>query len=96
MDKELPRYTMAGGASIYPFAWSILLAARDEGLAGVITTMPIRREAEVKALLDVPEEFAVAGVLALGRPVHQPRRLTRNPVESFTTADRFTGEPFRA
>ncbi|MDQ1519849.1 MAG: hypothetical protein QOI55_922 [Actinomycetota bacterium] len=96
MDKELPRYTMAGGASIYPFAWSILLAARVEGLAGVITTMPIRREPEVKALLDVPDELAVAAVIALGRPVHQPRRLTRKPVESFATVDRFTGDPFRA
>jgi nitroreductase len=96
IDKELPRYTMAGGASIYPFAWSVLLAARAEGLAGVITTMPIRREPEVKALLDVPDEFAVAAVLALGRPVHQLRRLTRNEVETFTTVDSFRGREFRA
>jgi nitroreductase len=94
MDKALPRYTLAGGASIYPFAWSILLAAREEGLAGVITTMPIPREDEVKALFAVPDEFVVAAVLALGKPVHQPRRLTRNPVESFTTVDRFDGTPF--
>jgi nitroreductase len=91
VDKDLPRYTMAGGASIYPFAWSILLAAREEGLAGVITTMPIRREAEVKQLLEVPDELVVAALLALGRPVHQPRRLTRNEVASFATVDRFTG-----
>jgi nitroreductase len=95
MDKSLPRYTLAGGASVYPFAWSILLAAREEGLAGVITTMPIPRENDVKALFDVPEEFVVAAVLALGKPVHQPRRLTRNTVESFTTVDRFDGAPFR-
>jgi nitroreductase len=94
MDKALPRYTIAGGASIYPFAWSILLAAREEGLAGVMTTMPIRREPEVKALLGVPDEFVVAAVIALGRPVHQPRRLTRNAVESFTTVDRFDGDVF--
>jgi nitroreductase len=94
VDKELPRYTFAGGASVYPFAWNLLLAARAEGVAGVMTTMPIRREAEVKALLTVPDELAVAAVIALGRPVHQPRRLNRNPVESFASVDRFGGEPF--
>src|SRR5262249_34122112 len=94
MDKQGSRYTMAGGASIYPFAWSILLAAREEGLAGVITTMPIRREDDVKALLHVPNEFAIAAVLGLGRPVHQPRRLTRNPVDAFTTVDAFDGAAY--
>jgi len=33
VDRDLPRYTFAGGASIYPFVWSLLLAARTEGLA---------------------------------------------------------------
>jgi len=32
VDRDADRYTFAGGASIYPFAWSILLAAREEGL----------------------------------------------------------------
>src|SRR3954447_17348206 len=77
VDRDLPRYTFAGGASVYPFAWNVLLAAREEGLGGVITTMAIKREDEVKELLDAPPETSVAAVLALGRPVHQPRRLTR-------------------
>lgn len=91
VDKFAERYTLAGGASVYPFAWSVLLAARAEGLGGVFTTMPVRREADVKALLGVPDELAVAGLLVLGVPVHQPTRLTRNPVESFTSVDRFDG-----
>lgn len=65
-DRDLDRYTLVGGASIYPFAWSILLAARAEGLGGVLTTMHARREAEVKALLGAPEELAFAATLALG------------------------------
>jgi nitroreductase len=92
VDRDLDRYTFIGGASVYPFAWSILLAARAEGLGGVITTMPVHREDDVKTLLGVPDEFAVAAVLALGRPVHQPTRLTRKPVESFTTVDSFDGD----
>ena len=94
VDRDLDRYTMAGGLSIHPFAWSVLLAAREEGLGGVLTTMVIRREAEIKALLDVPEEVVVAAVIALGRPVRQPRRLTRRSVEEFTTVDRFQGAAF--
>lgn len=85
---------MVGGASIYPFAWSLLLAARTEGLAGVMTTVIVQREAEVKDLLEVPDTVSVVGLLALGRPVRQPTRLTRRPVESFATVDRFGGAPF--
>jgi nitroreductase len=94
VDKDLRRYTLAGGASVYPFAWNLLLAAREEGLAGVMTTMAVRAEPEVRELLDVPDELVVAGVIALGHPVRQPRRLTRSSVEEFTTVDRATGDPF--
>ncbi len=96
VDKDAERYSFAGGASVYPFVWSVLLAARAEGLAGVITTMAVRRESEVCALLEVPEEFALAAVVALGHPVQQPRRLTRSRVEDFTTIDSFGGQPFVA
>jgi nitroreductase len=96
VDRDSDHYTMVGGASIYPFAWSILLAARDEGLAGVMTTMVVRDEATVKELLGVPDTHTVAGVLALGHPVHQPTRLTRGPVEEFTTVDRFDGPTLEA
>jgi nitroreductase len=91
VDRDADRYTMVGGASIYPFAWSILLAARDEGLAGVMTTMVVREEATVRELLGVPDSATVAGLLALGHPVHQPTRLRRAPVEAFATVDRFDG-----
>jgi len=72
------------------------LAARDEGLAGVLTTMVVRDEAAVKELLAVPDTHTVAGVLALGHPVHQPTKLRRSPVEEFATVDRFDGLPLEA
>jgi nitroreductase len=96
VDRDLGRYTLVGGASIYPFAWSILLAARAEGLGGVLTTMVVKAESEVKALLDVPDELAVAGAIALGHPVHQATKLRREAVSSFATLDRADGEPFGA
>lgn len=95
VDRGFDRYTMAGGASVYPFVWSILLAARAEGLAGVMTTMPIRREAAVKELFGVPRELIVAAVVALGRPVREFKRLRRAPVEDFTTVDGLDGPPLR-
>jgi nitroreductase len=96
VDRDIGHYTMVGGASIYPFAWSILLAARTEGLAGVMTTMVVREEQAVRELLGVPDTHAVAGLLALGHPVHQPTRLRRGAVEEFTTVDRFDGPPLAA
>jgi nitroreductase len=96
VDRDLDRYTLAGGASVYPFVWSLLLAARDEGLGGVVTTMVIRREDAVRPLLGVPDEMAVAALVALGHPVHQPTRLKRQEVGAFTTIDRVDGDPFWA
>jgi len=96
VDRDADHYTMVGGASIYPFAWSILLAARAEGLAGVMTTMVVREEAPVKQLLGVPESVSVVGLLALGHPVRQATRLRRQPVETFATVDRYDGSPLGA
>jgi len=96
VDRDHDRYTFAGGASVYPFAWSVLLAAREEGLGGVMTTMAIREEPAVLELLHAPPGHALAAVLALGHPVHQPSRLTRRPVGAFTTVDRLDGPPFGA
>ena len=94
VDRGFDRYSFAGGASVYPFAWSLLLAAREEGLGGVITTMATRREAEVKELLGAGDELALAAVIALGYPVSRPRRLRRAAVEAFVTVDRVGGVPF--
>jgi len=96
VDRDIGHYTLVGGASIYPFAWSILLAARAEGLAGVLTTMVVRDERTVVELLGVPDTHTVAGVLALGHPVHQPTRLRRGDVEGFATVDRFDGPVLEA
>jgi nitroreductase len=94
VDRDANRYTFAGGASIYPFAWSILLAARDEGLGGAITTIAIREEEQVKALLGAPDPLALAAVIALGYPVRRPRRLRRQPVASFASVDSIDGPVF--
>jgi nitroreductase len=94
IDRDADRYTFAAGASIYPFAWNVLLAARDEGLGGVITTIAIREEEQVKTILGAADPLALAAVIALGYPVRQPRRLRRAPVSSFVTVDSIDGPVF--
>ena len=93
VDRDLPRYTMVGGASIYPFVWNLLLAARAEGLGGVMTSVAVRREAELRALFDIPETVVAAALVVLGHPVHAARRLKRAPVSSFAWIDRYGGAP---
>jgi nitroreductase len=94
IDRDADRYTFAAGASIYPFAWNVMLAAREEGLGGVITTIAIREEAEVKAILGAADPLALAAVIALGYPVRRPGRLRREPVSSFVTVDSIDGPIF--
>lgn len=94
VDNGLDRQSIIGGASIYPFCHNLLLAARNEGLGGVLTSVLAREEPAVRELLGIPEGHGVAGLLALGHPQKVITKLRRAPVEEFTTTDRFDGPPF--
>jgi len=93
-DQDLDRVGMVSGASVYPLVWNMLLAARQEGFGGTFTTMAVAEEPAVKELLGIPAQYAVAAVIPLGKPVRQPNKLRRQPVEEFVTRERFDGEPF--
>jgi nitroreductase len=92
-DQNLQRVGIISGASIYPFAWSILLAARARGFGGTITTLAVAQEPELKKLLGLPHHVAVAAVMPLGRPVKQLTKLTRKPVSEFAMRERWGGPP---
>jgi nitroreductase len=94
MDGGLDRPSLTGGASIYPFCWNLLLAAREHGLGGVMTTFLSRAESAAAPTLGLPDGHALAATMFLGHPEHQPTKLRRQQVESFTTLDRFDGEAF--
>lgn len=95
-DLNLERPPIVAGASVYPFCWSVLLAAREFGLSGVLTTFLARVEPEAGPLLGLPENFGLAATIVLGRPEKEFTRLTRNPVETFATVDRFDGPALQA
>jgi nitroreductase len=94
MDGKLDRPPITGGGSVYPFGWSVLLAARGRGLGGVMTTFLSRVEPAAAPFLGLPPHYALAATIFLGRPEHQPTRLRRAPVSSFATVDRFDGDAF--
>ncbi len=92
-DRNLDRVGVISGASVYPFVQNILLAARDQGYGGVLTTSLAGREPEAQEILGLPRHMAVAALVPLGRPLRQLTRLRRRRVEEFTTLDRFDGPP---
>jgi hypothetical protein len=73
LNRELDRVGIVGGGSVYPLVWNLLLAARNEGFGGTITTMAV----------SVP----------LGKPGHQPRRLSRLDVAGLTRIEHWHGGP---
>jgi hypothetical protein len=42
----------------------------------------------------VPDSYAIAAVVPLGKPVRQVTKLRRRPVSEFVTRERFDGAPF--
>jgi nitroreductase len=96
MDQYLPRVGVVSGASIYPFAWNILLAARQEGFGGTLTTLAVAEEPALRKLLGLPPHVAVGAVMPLGRPVQTITKLKRQPVPEFAMLERWGGPAFRA
>jgi len=68
--------------------WNILLAARNEGYGGTLTTMAVAEEPRIRELLGVPKSYAVAAVLPLGKPRKQLTKLRRASVAELATRER--------
>ena len=93
-DRDLNRVGVISGGSVYPFVQNILLAARNRGYGGVITTSLANREPEAQQILGLPRHIAIAALVPLGRPVKRLTKLRRRRVEDFTTVDRLDGPAF--
>ena len=75
-------------ASVYPALQNTMLACRAEGIGCTLTTLLCYREVEIKALLDIPEDWFTCGFLPIGYPVlrgHGP--ISRRPVEKLCFKD---------
>lgn len=92
-DASLPRQSIVGGASVYPFVQNLLLALRAEGLGAAMTTLLVPAEAQVRELLEIPQDVALAAHVGVGhRADPWPKRLARKPVAEFAFGERY-GEP---
>jgi nitroreductase len=94
VDSGIGRVPVTAGGSAFPLAHNILLAARDVGYGGHVTSVLARQEPALRRLLGIPDHFILGTMLPLGRPVKQITKLRRAEVESFTTVGTFTGPAF--
>src|SRR5258708_35233926 len=91
---NLDRIGLVSGASVYPLVWNILLAARNEGYGGNLTSMAVPQEAQVRELLGLPDTHGLAAVVPLGKPTRQLTKLRRHSVEETGTPEHSDGAPF--
>lgn len=80
------------GASVYPACQNLLLAARALGYGGVMTMWHFEVEAELRAILGIPEGVAIMTVIALGRPEGEHGPVRRLPLGE-VVFDGAWGEP---
>ena len=95
-DSGLDRVGVISGASVYTFVQNILLAARNEGYGGTLTTFAGAGEKELQRHLGMPGHMAFAAMIPMGRPVRQLTRLKRKPVEEIAVLERWDGPSLRA
>src|SRR5258708_3823673 len=67
-DQQLDRIGVVSGASVYPLAWNILLAARNEGYGGTLTTMAAPEKGQIRELLARSDAPAPAPPVPLRKP----------------------------
>src|SRR5437763_4266992 len=89
-EQELEYAQRIRGASIYPAVQNIILACRALGLATLITTNHIRYEAELKAVLGIPDDVDTYALMSIGFSAGKFGPVTRRPVGEVTYADRWS------
>lgn len=89
-DGNLGRTPVVGGASLYPAVQNLLLAARAEGLGGVLTTLISASEVKVRELLEIPEPWGVYAMVPLGHPMGKHGSLRRAPLSQMVKYDRWS------
>ena len=78
------------GASIYPAMQNFLLAARERGLGGVITTWFRECEAELRTLVGIPDGWEIAALVPVGYPRGRHGPVRRGAIENVVCWDQWT------
>jgi len=80
------------GASVYPACQNLLLAARALGYGGVMTGWHQPVEAELRALLGIPDGVAISVTITLGKPAGRHGPVRRRPVKELVFDDKWGSE----
>ncbi len=75
------------GASVYPACQNLLLAARALGYGGALTMWHLGVEAELRSLLDIPDEVALSACITLGVPEGNHGPVKRKPLDEVVFDD---------
>ncbi len=89
-DIDQDRPTVVGGGSVYPAVQNLLLACRNEGVGCVLTTLLCMEEPQVKALLEMPDDWYTCAHIPMGYPVgggYGP--INRRPVDKMVYENRW-------
>ena len=74
VDQDLDRIGVVSGGSVYPWCGTSCSSRATKGSAAPSPPAPLAEEPRVRELLGVPESFALAALLPLGKP---PKQLTK-------------------
>jgi len=80
------------GASVYPACQNLLLAARALGYGGVLTMWHQAVEDDLREVLGIPADVAIAATITLGRPEGSHGPVRRRPVGELVYEDRWEQE----
>ncbi len=81
------------GASVYPACQNLLLAARALGYGGVITGWQFAADADLRALLHIPDDVDLMATITLGRPQGHHGPVRRRPLPELVYGEQWGQAP---
>ncbi len=84
-----PMQAAAWYGSLFPAVQNLMLAARSRGLGTTLTTLHKLREADVKAVLGIPDDWETIALIPVGHPRGRFGPVLRAPSAQVTHWDRW-------
>jgi nitroreductase len=75
--------------TIFPAAWSFQLACRSRGLGSCFVTSLLKYDAELRAILGIPEDVAIGGLVAVAHTSGTFRAGKRRPLDDVRFRNRW-------